>query len=135
MRYLSAYGTALVIFLALDGLWLGLIARGFYMERMGSLMADPPRWGVAASFYLIFVIGLVYFAISGPLASGDWKSALFNGALFGFFCYLTYDGTNLSVLKGYDTTLAVVDTVWGTALSAVTSAATVAILSAFGKTT
>ena len=103
MRYLPAYGTALVVFLILDGLWLGLIARVFYMDRMGSLMADPPRLGVAAVFYAVFVVGLVYFAISGSLASGDWKTAALHGALFGFFCYLTYDGTNLAVLKGYDT--------------------------------
>ena len=134
MKYASAYGIALVLFLILDGLWLGLVARGFYMARMGELMLDQPRWGVAIVFYAVFVIGLVYFAISTGMATGSWQTAALNGALFGFFCYLTYDFTNLSVLKGYDGTLAIVDTVWGTILSGVTSAATVMILKALGQT-
>ncbi len=133
MRYATAYVTALVIFLVLDAIWLGLIARSFYAARMGDLMADPPRWGVAALFYALFVVGLVYFAISTGMNGGGWKTAALNGALFGFFCYLTYDATNLAVVKGFDTTLAIVDTLWGTVLGAVTSGATVLVLGAFGK--
>ena len=134
MKYASAYGIALVLFLILDGLWIGLVARGFYMARMGDIMLEQPRWGVAIVFYALFVVGLVYFAISTGVATGSWQTAALNGALFGFFCYLTYDFTNLSVLKGYDGTLAIVDTVWGTVLSGVTSAATVMILKALGQT-
>lgn len=132
MKYATAYGVALVIFLAVDALWLGVVAKSFYMERMGDLMADQPRWGVAVVFYAVYVVGLVYFAISTGMDSGDWRSAALNGALLGFFCYLTYDATNLAVLKGYDPVIAVVDTVWGTVLSGFTSGATVAILAATG---
>lgn len=134
MKYASAYGIAIVIFLALDALWLGVVARSFYVERMGALMADPPRWGVAAAFYALYVVGLVYFAISTGMADGRWQSAALNGALFGFFCYLTYDATNLAVLKGYDPVVAVVDTLWGTLLSGVVAGATVMILAALGRT-
>jgi uncharacterized membrane protein len=132
MKYATAYGVALVIFLAIDALWLGLVAKSFYMERMGDLMADQPRWGVAVVFYAVYVIGLVYFAISIGMESGDWRGAALNGALLGFFCYLTYDATNLAVLKGYDPVVAVVDTVWGAVISGFTSGATVAILNATG---
>ncbi len=132
MKYATAYGVALVIFLAVDALWLGVVAKSFYMERMGDLMADQPRWGVAVVFYAVYVVGLVYFAISTGMDSGDWRTAALNGALLGFFCYLTYDATNLAVLKGYDPVIAVVDTVWGTVLSGFTSGATVAILAATG---
>ncbi len=107
MKYASAYGIALVIFLVLDGLWLGVVAKGLYAARMGDLLADNPRWGVAVVFYAIYVIGLVYFAISAGMEAGSWKVAALNGALFGFFCYLTYDATNLAVLKGYDPLIAV----------------------------
>ena len=133
MRYATAYGIALVIFLALDALWLGVVARGFYMSRMGDLMADQPRWGIALMFYVIYVVGLVYFAIVAGMDELSWQTAAFNGALFGFFCYLTYDATNLAVLKGYDPVLAVVDVIWGTVLSATAAGATVAILAALGK--
>lgn len=129
MKFVPVYFIAMIIFLAIDAIWLGVISRGFYAERIGPLLLDQPRWGVAAIFYSLFVVGLVYFAISGHLASGDWKGAALTGALFGFFTYLTYDATNLAVLKGFDTTVAVVDVIWGTFLGAVVSGATVAIAS------
>jgi uncharacterized membrane protein len=129
MKYAAAYGVALVIFLALDALWLGVIAKNLYFTRMADLLLEQPKWAVAVIFYAVYVVGLTYFAISGGLTEG-WRSAALNGALFGFFCYLTYDATNLAVLKGYDPLVAIVDTIWGAVLSGVTSAATVAILTA-----
>lgn len=133
MKYATAYGIALVIFLALDALWLGVIARTLYATRMGDLMSPNPRWGVAIAFYVLFVVGLVYFAISTGMATGSWQTAAMNGALFGFFCYLTYDGTALAVIRGFDPGLAVTDTIWGAVLSGITSGATVLILSAIGQ--
>lgn len=134
MRYAQAYGIALVIFLVLDGVWLGLIARGFYTSRMGDLLASPPRWGVAAIFYALYVVGLVYFAVSSGLESGRWQSAALNGALFGFFSYLTYNATALSVIRGFDSTLAAVDTLWGTVIGALVAATTTLALLAFART-
>ena len=49
------------------------------------------------------------------------------------FAYVTYDATNLAVLKGYDGLVAVVDVAWGTLLSAVVAGATVAILRLLGN--
>ena len=132
MKFLPVYLVALAIFLALDALWLGVVARNFYASRMASLMLEQPRWGIAALFYVLFVAGLVYFAIGAHVAAGDWRAAALNGALFGFFCYLTYDATNLAVLKGYDTTVAIVDTVWGTVLGGLVSGLTVVLVGAFG---
>ncbi len=132
MKYAGAYGIALVLFLILDGIWLGLVARGFYVSRIGALMLDQPRWGVAAIFYAVYVVGLVYFAISVGMAQASWQVAALNGALFGFFAYLTYNATNLSVFKGYDGFVAVVDTSWGTVMGALVAGGTVAILNAWG---
>lgn len=132
MKYVTAYGIAVVIFLIIDAIWLGIVARGFYASRMGDLMLDYPRWGVAAIFYLAYVAGLVYFAISVGIAQDSvWVAAL-NGALFGFFCYLTYDATNLAVLKGYDPTVAIVDVLWGTVLSGTVAASTLFAMRSFG---
>jgi hypothetical protein len=50
--------------------------------------------------------------------------------LFGFFCYLTYDATNLAVLKGYDTTIAIVDTIWGAVLGGIVSGLSVTLVNA-----
>lgn len=132
MRYVYAYLVALVVFLALDALWLGVVARSFYTSRIGELLLDSPRWGVALVFYAVYVVGLVYFAVSVGMATGSWTAAALNGALFGFFAYLTYNATNLSTLKGYSTAVALVDTTWGTVLGAVVAGATIIILGALG---
>lgn len=132
MKYAYAYGIALVIFLILDGIWLGVVARNFYVSRMGDLMLDQPRWGVAAIFYAIYIIGAVYFAISAGMAERSWQVAALNGALFGFFAYLTYNGTNLAVLRGYDEVVAVVDTLWGATVTAAVAGGTVMVMNAFG---
>ncbi|MHB2265070.1 DUF2177 family protein [Aliihoeflea sp. PC F10.4] len=131
-KYFSAYGIALVLFLIIDGLWLGIVARNFYAVRMGDLMSDSPRWGMAAVFYIFYLVGLVYFAISVGITNASWTAAAFNGALYGFFCYLTYNFTNLSVVRDFDTTLAFADTAWGTLMSAAVSAGTVAALQWLG---
>jgi uncharacterized membrane protein len=132
MKYAGAYGIALVLFLILDGLWLGLATRAFYQPRIGALLLEQPRWGVAAIFYAVYVVGLVYFAVSAGMAQASWQVAALNGALFGFFAYLTYNATNLSVMKGYDGVVAMVDTTWGTLLGAAVAGGTVAILKAWG---
>ena len=133
MKYLYAYGIALAIFLVLDFLWLGVVARGFYFGRMSEILLDQPRWGVATIFYVVYVVGLVYFAIQPGLQDGNWSTAAVNGALFGFFTYLTYNATNLSVLKGYDPVVATVDTFWGAFLGATVAGGTVLVLSALGR--
>lgn len=133
MRYATAYGIALVLFLILDAIWLSTVARSVYIPRIGEMMLDQPRWGVAAIFYLLYVIGLVYFAILPGWRETNWQVAALNGALLGFFAYLTYNATNLSVMKGYDTLVAILDTGWGTVAGGVIAGATVAILGALGK--
>jgi uncharacterized membrane protein len=133
VKYIQAYGIALVIFLILDAVWLGLVARSFYVSRMGELMADPVRWGVAAVFYALYVVGIVWFAISPGLAQGSWQVAALNGGLLGFFAYLTYNATALSVIRGFDSTLATVDTLWGTVMGALTAGAATLIMQALGR--
>lgn len=133
MKYLPAYAVALVIFLILDALWLGVVARNFYMSRIGDLILDQPRWGVAVAFYALYIVGLTYFAISTGLENGSWTTAAFNGALFGFFAYLTYNATNLAVMRGYDPLVTLVDTSWGTVCGALVAGLTIVVLNALGR--
>lgn len=125
MRPVYLYLIALVIFFVIDFIWLGYVARNFYAERMGAIMRDSPKLGVAALFYAVYVIGIIYFAVWPAYNGGRWTEAALNGALFGFFAYLTYDATSYSVLEGFDPVVAVVDTVWGTIITGFTAAATI----------
>lgn len=117
MQYLTAYLATAAIFLVIDFLWLGYIANTFYFSRLGDLLLDKPNLGVAAMFYAVYVIGVVIFAVGPALKAGSWQTALIYGALFGFFCYATYDMTNLATLKGWPVSVTVVDVIWGTVLT------------------
>jgi uncharacterized membrane protein len=133
MKYAAAYGVTLAILLVLDFAWLGVAARSLYVARIGAMMLDQPRWGVAAVFYLLYAAGLVYLAVLPGWREATWQTGAINGAVLGFTAYLTYNATNLSVMKGYDGVIAVVDTAWGTAVSAVVAGLTVAILGSLGS--
>ena len=117
------YLPTLVVFLVLDALWLGVVARGFYREQFGDLMRPDIRWGAALAFYLLFIVAVLVFVVQPALAAGSLGRALGMGAFFGLVAYATYDLTNLAVLRGFSTTVALVDMVWGAVLTAATSGA------------
>ncbi len=120
-RYVIAYFATIIVFFIVDFIWLGTVAKSFYRNEIGSLLLDKFNIPVAILFYVMYVVGIVIFAVAPALNSGSLKTALMYGALFGFFTYATYDFTNLATLKGYTTKLAIVDTIWGTCLVGVTS--------------
>lgn len=118
MSFIKLYLLSLVIFLAIDLLWLGVIAKNLYSQQIGFLMADKIRWGAAFIFYALYLFGLVFFAIMPAFMQREWKIALFNGAIFGLICYATYDLTNLATLKGWPIKIVIFDLIWGTFISA-----------------
>ena len=117
LTYAIAYAATAVIFLAVDLVWLGWIAKDFYRARIGHLMADDINVGAAVGFYLFYVVGLIIFAVAPALQAGSWKTALTMGALFGLFTYATYDMTNLSTLRGWPVAVAALDIAWGAILA------------------
>ncbi|MGL4405543.1 MAG: DUF2177 family protein [Notoacmeibacter sp.] len=117
------YFVSLFVFLIIDAVWLGFIARDFFVTQMGPLLRDDPNFVVAALFYLVFVAGILYFAVLAGLREGSLMVAVLNGAFLGLLAYGTYDITNLAVLKGYPPILAAVDMAWGTFLSGLTAGA------------
>jgi len=118
--FLKTYLLTLIPFLILDGLWLGLVAPAFYKTHIGHLMTANPNVIAAVLFYLLYVIGLVVF-VTGR--EGTLQQTTLRGAFFGLLCYATYDLTNLATLQGWPVIVTLVDLVWGTFASAVTSLA------------
>jgi uncharacterized membrane protein len=116
-KILQTYGVSLLAFLALDALWLGLVARGFYRDQLGTLLTPDVRWGAALLFYLIFVAGVVMFAILPAVERGSIGRAILLGGFFGVVTYAAYDLTNLATLRDFPTVVAVVDMVWGGVLT------------------
>jgi len=118
VMYLKMYLVTLVVFFAVDMVWLGLIAKSFYQSQIGYLMKATPNWTAAIIFYLLFIVGLLVFVITPALAKESWSQALLLGALFGLISYATYDLTNLATIKNWPILVTVVDLIWGTVLSA-----------------
>jgi uncharacterized membrane protein len=117
-RLLSVYAVTLPIFFAIDLVWLGVVARTFYRRHLGHLLAAEVNWPVAILFYLVFIVGIVLFAVKPALETHSAMRALAYGALFGFFTYATYDLTNHATMRDWPAIVTVVDLAWGTTLSA-----------------
>ena len=123
MQLILAYAATLLVFVALDLTWLGLIAKGFYRGQLGALMLPQPQLFPAVAFYLMFPIGVVLFAALPGSRSGSVQRAALLGAAFGFFAYATYDLTNWATLRDWPVSLTFVDIMWGTCLTAAAAAA------------
>jgi uncharacterized membrane protein len=118
LDFLKLYLVAVPVFFALDMLWLVVIAKDIYQKYMGHLMKPMPNWPVAILFYLLFIVGVIIFAVHPAIKNNSWNYALFYGAMFGFFTYMTFDLTSLAVLKDYSWEITIIDIIWGTVLSA-----------------
>lgn len=122
MYYLKIYLAAVVAFLAIDMVWLTVVARGFYRRKLGFLLADQPNWWAAGGFYLLFLAGLLVFAVVPGLQAGSLRRAVLLGGFFGLVTYATYDLTNHATVKNWPWIVTVVDMTWGTVLAASVSA-------------
>ena len=128
--FLTLYVISVPLFFLIDMLWLGVIASDFYRTRLSHVMGEV-NWTAAIIFYLIFLVGLTFFAIYPSATKGTILSAALLGGLFGFFTYATYDMTNLATLRNWPLSVAIVDILWGTILGASVAALTVWLYSFF----
>ncbi len=130
MTLVITYIVALIIFLALDAIWLTTMGKPFYAVEIGPLLREKPDFLHAGLFYCLFVAGLVVFVINPALATGNVVKAVTLGAFFGLVTYATYDMTNLATMKGFTAKVAIVDMLWGAVLSATVASLTVLIVRA-----
>lgn len=123
MEILIACIATAVVFLGLDAIWLKTFIGPFFRKRIGHLMRDDPLLGVAGGFYLIYALGIVWFAVLPALDAGVVTPALYNGAFLGLLGYGTYEATSLSIMKDWRWSMLAVDIAWGIVVSAVSAAA------------
>ena len=117
MTYAVAYVSVLVIFAVVDLAWLTSMSGKFYRPILGDVLVAEVNLKAATVFYLFYPVGLTIFAILPALRSGEVKTAVIMGTLFGLFAYGTYDLTNHATLRNWTITLTVVDMAWGAFLS------------------
>ena len=118
LKNFAIYFSFLVALIAIDLVWLLGIAKNLYRSEMGDLMASEPKLLAGLAFYLIYALGVCIFVIAPALSKQSLLYALQYGALFGLFCYMTYDLTNLAVIRNFPTQLALIDIAWGSLVTA-----------------
>ena len=114
--YFKLYALTVPVFFIIDLIWLGVIAKGFYQKNLNFILSPQVNWPAAILFYLLFIAGILIFAVVPALTKDAWQHAMLYGALFGFFTYMTYELTNLALLKDWPLNIVVVDIIWGVVL-------------------
>lgn len=132
MKFILHFGVSFMVFIAVDLVWLGFIAKNLYANALGHLMSSKVNWTAALIFYVLFVIGLLYFVIEPALKDQNMTRLIISAALFGFMTYATYDLTNLATLKEWPLYITLIDLAWGTTLSTVVSLISYIILRRIG---
>lgn len=117
MKILAIYAATLLVFVGADFLWLSRMGEAFYRPSMGGMALDGFRIAPAVVFYLLYAMGVVFFAVNPALASASWKTAALHGLLLGAFGYGFYDLTNQATLKSWPLALTLVDMAWGAFLT------------------
>lgn len=121
IKWLPTYGAALVTCLALDYLWLGVVARDFYQRRLGHLLRADVRWIPGTLFYLLYTAALLAFVVQPAVERQSLGRALAMGAFFGLTAYAAYDLTSLALMKDFPVGAGIVDLAWGATVSAAVS--------------
>lgn len=122
MFHLKLYLATLLGFVVVDGVWLAFVARGFYQKHLGHLLRPDPNWIAAILFYLLFIGGLLVFAVLPGLQADSLRKTILLGGFLGLVTYATYDLTNLATIKDWPIQVTVVDLVWGGFLAGSVSA-------------
>lgn len=133
MNFLFLYLISLPILIAGDLSWLGFIAHDFYFSALGDLVRTNPNWYAAGAFYVLYPLGLTYFATYPAYREKSFRKAVLLGAFFGFITYATYDLTNLAILNGWPMLLSFVDMLWGAVLGGSVSGCAYALVGRFRK--
>ena len=114
--YLKLYALTVPVFFIIDLIWLGIVAKGFYQKNLKYILSPNVNWTAAIIFYLMYIAGILIFAVLPGVAKDSVRHAVLWGALFGFFTYATYDLTNMATIKGWPLKIVVIDILWGICL-------------------
>lgn len=112
-----AYALTAITFLAMDVVWLSSTHAALYQPAIGHLMASTVDLTAAGLFYLLYIGGLLFFAVAPALATGRSTGALGRGAALGLLAYATYDLTNQATLRDWPWHVTAIDLVWGSVVS------------------
>jgi uncharacterized membrane protein len=122
MTFIVGYITFLIVFGAIDAVWLSVMVSRLYLPVIGDSAASPMRVLPAIFFYLFYPLGAVFFAAIPAMGVGA-ATAFGRGLFFGAACYATYDLTNYATLRNWSLTLTLVDLAYGAILTGIATIA------------
>ena len=131
MIHVLLYIVTAIVFLALDVVMLKKVMYPLFSSNIGPMMLEDLRMGPAAVFYLLYVVGVVWFVSIPALNVGSIAQAFFAGAVLGALAYGTYEFTNFATLKGWTAQMVTVDVIWGAVLTGTSAAVGVAVTKYF----
>lgn len=121
--YIKAAVIAGITLVALDALWLGVIARSWYRQQLGSLMRPQPQWFIAGCRYAFMIAGFMWFVYEPVQMTRSLAHAMQYGARFGAVLFGIYECTNYAIIAGWPAPFIIVNMLWGSIVYAVASAA------------
>ena len=121
--FLKASAATGAAMFALDMVWLGVVAKGFYARHMGTLLRPDVRWVPALLFYVLYVAAVVIFVVLPAAERKSLGRALGMGAFFGLAAYATYDLTSLALIRDFPVVVVMVDMAWGMLLTTIAAGA------------
>ena len=124
LKLIVTYFIALISFFAIDMVWLGVITKNYYKQMLGFVLSAIPNWAAAIVFYIIYIAGILFFAVNPSLKDMDCKIALLNGAVLGLLCYATYDLTNMATIAKWPIQIVIIDIIWGMVITSAVSGIT-----------
>jgi len=105
-----------ILFILLDGVYLNLI-KNYFNQQIKDIQGSPMQvnYIAAAITYVFLIYGLNYFIIQKKRSVGE-------AATLGLVIYGVYEFTNLSIIKNWRVSTAIIDTLWGAVLFGLTTA-------------
>lgn len=115
------YFAVLVPLVILDAVWILILAKSFYTEKLGFLFSNNFNLVPAGLFYPTYALALLLLTVLPAVSTSSWIEALWRGALFGLAAYATYDLTNQTTIANWPTIVTMVDIGWGVLVTTLTS--------------
>jgi len=131
LSMIKLYLTTLVYFYIIDTIGIQTFVLKLYKTNLPENLKINFELPSAIIFYLIFVLGLVYFVIA-PLKNAPLISVVNPALIYGLVTYATYAFTVKAVFGVFNWTIVISDVAWGMALCTAVSLITVFTISKVG---
>ena len=74
--YVKLYGLTVPVFFVIDIIWLGVVAKSFYQKNLKYILSPNVNWTAAIIFYLIYIAGILFFAVLPAVAKDSLRHAV-----------------------------------------------------------